>query len=314
MGAGCILVLGGANMDIVASADQGLSPGDSTQGRVCFSPGGVARNVAENLARLGHQVRLISAVGDDPPGHTLLAATRQAGVDVSGCRVLPGLATASYVSVHDADGTLAVAVNDMQVLEHITPAGLAPHAELVRSAALLVLDCNLSDVALGWLFDQRGSKPVFADAVSAAKCLRLRPWLGRLHTLKVNRLEAQALSGLAVESSAEVEAAAAWLHGQGVQQVVVSLGAQGLYFSAKAAPAGEHGWQAALPVRVVNTTGAGDALMAGLVHSHLLHAPLPEAVRLAAGCAALTLSTASANHPDLSVALVAKWLNTPDAR
>ncbi len=305
MGAGQVLVVGGANMDIIASAGQALRSGDSTPGSVRWSPGGVARNVAENLARLGDAVGLISAVGDDAPGHALLAATRQAGVNVSGCQLLIGAATASYVSVHEPDGTLALAVNDMQVLERLTPASLEPQAQAVRDAMLLVLDCNLSDAALGWVFAQRGSAPVFADAVSATKCLRLRPWLAQIHTLKLNRLEAQALSGLPVNSPAEIEAAARALHGQGMAQVVVSLGAQGLYFSG----ATQRGWQAALAVPVLNTTGAGDALLAGLVHSHLQHAALPEAARFAAGCAALTLTTPSANHPDLSAALVAQCLN-----
>jgi pseudouridine kinase len=310
MGAGHVLVIGGANLDIVAHAAQPLRTADSTPGSVHFSPGGVARNVAHNLALLGHDVRLVSAVGDDAPGHALRAATQAAGVDVSACLALPGAATASYVSVHGPDGALAFAVNDMQVLERLAPAALAPHADAVRSAALLVLDCNLSAAALGWLFAQRGDAPVFADAVSAAKCERLRPWLGRLHTLKVNRLEARALSGLPVDSPAEVEAAARWLLGQGVQQVVVSLGAEGLYFRSTT----HEGWLHALLVPVHNTTGAGDALMAGLAHSHLRHSPLPDAARFAAGCAALTLMTPSANHPDLSVALVAQCLDSHEAR
>ena len=305
MVAGHVLAVGGANMDIIASAGQALRSGDSTPGSVRWSPGGVARNVAENLARLGDAVRLISAVGDDAPGHALLAATRQAGVNVSGCPALAGAATASYVSVHEPDGMLAMAVNDMQVLERLTPASLAPHAQAVRDSALLVLDCNLSDAALGWVFAQSGGAPVFADAVSATKCLRLRPWLAQIHTLKLNRLEAQALSGLPVNSPAEIEAAARALHGQGVAQVAVSLGAQGLFFYS----ATHRGWQAALPVSVLNTTGAGDALLAGLLHSHLHHSALPEAARFAAACAALTLTTPTANHPDLSVALVAQCLN-----
>lgn len=309
MVAGHVLAVGGANMDIIVSASQALRSGDSTPGSVRSSPGGVARNVAENLARLGHAVRLISVVGDDAPGHALLAATRQAGVNVSGCLVLPGAASASYVAVHDPDGTLAVAVNDMQVLEQLTPASLAPQAQAVRDAALLVLDCNLSDAALGWLFAQRAAShepaPVFADAVSAPKCLRLRPWLAHIHTLKLNRLEAQALSGLAVNSPAEIEAAARALHAQGVAQVIVSLGAQGLYFSS----ATQCGWQTALTVPVLNTTGAGDALLAGFAHSHLRHTALPEAARFGAACAALTLTTPTANHPGLSAALVAQCLN-----
>ena len=306
-----VLVLGGANIDITASTDRELQPGDSTPGSVCFAPGGVARNIAENLARLGNTTRLLSAVGDDAHGHDLLRATQHAGVDVSGCLQLHGVPTDSYVSVHGANGQLVVAVNDMQALERLTPEALGPHAELVSRATAWVVDCNLPARTLEWLFAQAGGTPVFVDAVSAAKCRRVLPWLHRVHTLKVNRLEAQALSGLPVESRPEVEAAARWLHLQGVKHVVVSLGGQGLHHSAWPTAAstrdateahgtserGESGWHTAASTVAANTSGAGDALMAGLVHSHLRGEPLASAVRFASACAALTLTVAGANNP-----------------
>jgi pseudouridine kinase len=321
MSTGFIVVVGGANVDIGAHAEQALHPGDSIPGRVHWSPGGVARNVAHNLAHLGHEVRLISAVGDDDHGRALLAATRSAGVDTSRCLVLDGATTASYVSVHDADGSLATAVNDMQVLEQLTAAALEPHAAQISSATALVLDCNLPAAVLGWLFAHCGAAPAFVDAVSGVKCRRVLPWLGRVHTLKVNRLEAHALSGLPAASPDGCEAVAAWLHGRGVARVVLSRGAEALYHSAIVGGGSspgqatrERGWQPAPAMNVLGTSGAGDALLAGLVHSHLNRMPLAEAVRFGAGCAALTLTTSLANHPDLSVARVERLLNAQAAK
>lgn len=305
-----VLAVGAANMDISGVASQPLVAGDSTPGRIRCASGGVARNVAENLARLGHDVRLVSAVGDDLYGRSLLQSTRAAGVDVRACWVLPDYATSTYVSLHGGDGDMALAVNDMAILEQITPQRLATQAEQLRHASALVLDCNLSAQALASLFGSARQLPVFVDPVSASKCRRLLPWLGQVHTLKANRLEAQALCGHALRSDADIAAAAAWLHAQGVQQVVLSLGARGVYWSARA---GAQGWQAALPVTVVNATGAGDALLAGLVHQHLRGVGLAQAVLFAVGCAALTLGAAQANHPDLSVATVQQLLRAAPA-
>jgi pseudouridine kinase len=302
---GFVLVVGGANLDVSATTDQILEKGDSTPGRVEFSPGGVARNVAENLARLGHDARLVSAVGDDMQGAGLLHATQRAGVDVQGCLRVAGRRTATYVAVHGADGDMVVAVNDMNVLDSVDADSLAHHAESLRQSAALVVDCNLPEAALAWLFAHAGSAPVFVDAVSAFKCRRVLPWLAQVHTLKVNRLEAQALSGLPVESDAQVQAASQCLHRQGVRRVVVSLGAQGLFYSDVE---GEAGWLAAWEVHVRNTTGAGDALMAGLVHGHLAGEPLHGAARFANACAALTLTADAANHPELGVARVEHML------
>ena len=300
-----ILVVGAANMDIAGSTTHVLAPGDSTPGQIRHGPGGVARNVAENLARLGHRVRLLCAVGDDLFGHSLLAQTRGAGVDVDGCWILPGDATSSYLSLHGPDGDMAVAVNDMSILDRITPQRLQPHVALLRDAAVLLLDGNLPEYALEYLFRNAGSAPVFVDPVSAFKCRRFLPWLGAVSALKANRLEAQALCGWPVDSDLAVARAAQWLHAQGVQQVVLSLGEHGAYWSERG---GHCGWEPALAVPVLNATGAGDALMAGLVHGRLRGQDLAQAVHFAAGCAALTLTAPQANHAGLSDAAVHELL------
>ena len=167
-----VLVLGGANMDISGSTTQPLVLSDSNPGRIRCAPGGVARNVAENLARLGNATRLLTAVGDDLYGRSLLDTTRQAGVDVSGCWVLADESTSTYLSLHGPDGDMAVAVNDMGILECITPERLAPCAPWVQQAAALVVDCNVAAPALEWVFASRGTAPAFVDATSTGVRVR----------------------------------------------------------------------------------------------------------------------------------------------
>jgi pseudouridine kinase len=305
-----VIVLGGANMDISGSTLQPLVLSDSNPGRIRCAPGGVARNVAENLARLGNTTRLLTAVGDDLYGHSLLDTTRQAGVDVDGSWVLADQATSTYLSLHGPDGDMAVAVNDMGILECITPERLVPHAPAVQQAAALVVDCNVGAPALEWLFTNRRSTPVFVDAVSAFKCVRIRPWLPHVHLLKVNRLEAQALCQFAIQTDADIEQAAQCLYTLGVEQLVLSLGERGVFWSegGSARNAGQ-GWHAAPPTTVVNATGAGDALMAGLVHAFVNQQDLPQAIPFALGCAALTLASEHANHPGLSATAVAQYMH-----
>jgi pseudouridine kinase len=300
-----VLVLGGANMDIVAHTPLTLVPGDSTPGHISSSPGGVARNVAENLARLGVDVRLVSAVGDDFYGRRMLELTQQAGVDVQGCWVWPSESTSTYLSLHGPDGDLVAAINDMAILERMTPEKLNVHAHRVQQAAALMADCNLSVAALGWLFAHADDKPVFVEAVSAHKCSRIQPWLGHVHTLKLNRIEAETLTGKPVRDVKQAHAATRHLCDQGVTQVVLSLGEQGVCWRNQL---GEHGLLPAIAVTVVNANGAGDALMAGLVHGHIHGATLAEAVHFGSGCAALTVGCAGANHPSLSVTAVHQLL------
>jgi len=295
-----VWVIGGANLDFAGRSAAALKAGDSNPGRVHASPGGVARNVAENLARLGHLVRLASVLGDDRAGRWLHDATRRAGVDMRACRLEAGVATASYLSLHGPDGKLVGAVNDMAALERLTPQRLAARAPELRRAAAIVIDANLADTTLAWLFTQGFKAPLFADAVSGAKCRRLRPWLDRLALLKANAIEAQALSGLPLRTPRQAERIAAWFHEQGVGRVAISQGESGLLLSEGPVRC----WQMAWPVPVLNVTGAGDALMAALVHGALAGWPLARCADFAAGCAALTLSVAETNHPALSEAAV----------
>ena len=296
-----VVVVGGMNMDLVAQSTQAVIAGDSNPGRIQSAPGGVARNVAENLARLGHAAELFSLVGDDALGQSLLSATRAAGVGVDGVQILAGQGSSTYLSVHTLQGELDFAINDMALLEQLTPERLQTQATRLQAAAALVVDANLSPAALGYVLGGSYAGPIFADAVSLAKCVRLKPWLAAIHTLKVNRLEAQALCGFAVHTHTAAMEAARHLKAQGVKNVVVSLGEDGACW---ADAQGQSGHWSAARIQVVNVSGAGDALLAGLVHGHCQGWPLQAALEFAVACAEITLGSAQANAPDLSVARV----------
>jgi sugar/nucleoside kinase (ribokinase family) len=78
-----VVVIGGANMDVKGRAAERHQQGTSNPGTVTVSPGGVGRNIAENLARLGIDAALITALGHDANGALLREACTSAGVDMS---------------------------------------------------------------------------------------------------------------------------------------------------------------------------------------------------------------------------------------
>lgn len=283
-----VLVVGGANLDLLAIGHGPLLLGDSNPARLHSQPGGVARNIAERLAQLGQPVRLVSVLGDDDAGQHILRQGQAAGIDMGGCQVLAGAATARYVSLHQPDGELLLAVNDMALLQRLTPAVLHAEAAALQSAATVVVDANLDPDTLAALWALPAAVPLWADAVSAAKCPRLLPGLARLHTLKPNRLEALQLSGL--PASTADASLAAWLLDAGVRQVALSLGAGGLLLCGRDAD-GQR-WQhhqPALPVPVQHVNGAGDALLAGLLRAQLAGwGPAPSAA-FAVACASQAL-------------------------
>ncbi|HRI98729.1 MAG TPA: carbohydrate kinase family protein, partial [Nocardioides sp.] len=171
--AGTVVVVGGANVDVKARTSAPLIEATSNPGTVLRTPGGVGRNVAENLALLGSKVALVSVVGSDPDGDWLLHETAMAGVDVE--PVLRGGQTGRYVAVLDAGGDLVAGVSDMAATDAVTPEVL--DHDLLRTASLVVVDGNLpvptidAVLALG--------VRVVIDPVSVTKAARISSLLSQ---------------------------------------------------------------------------------------------------------------------------------------
>lgn len=223
-----IITIGSANIDIAGYSYASLNYADSNPGKIKFTPGGVGRNIAHNLALLGKNSWLITAVGDDFYGQSLLAQTTQSGVNVDKCLIVHGENTSSYLSLLDNTGEMLVAINDMTISEHISAEFLSQHIEFIQGAKVIVADCNLSESTLVWLLNNAGKVPVFVDPVSAWKCVKIREHLAQIHTLKPNRLEAETLSGISLSGRDDAEKVAAWFHTHGLNRLVLSMGGRSL--------------------------------------------------------------------------------------
>ncbi|GAK87897.1 pseudouridine kinase [Vibrio ponticus] len=255
------VVIGGANMDLCGRSNDELVLGDSNPGSLTSSAGGVGRNIADNLGRLGSQVQFIGAIGDDKWGEQLKQACQLANVGVDHCVTVTGATTSSYLSIHGPDGEMQIALNDMALIEQLNSETLAARDGVLSRCGALVLDANLSESALDYLFSVHSDKPIFVDPVSSVKAHKLLPYLGRIHTLKPNKIEAELLSGIKIDSLEQLPEVANALHDKGVKQLLISLGSQGAFSST----ATEQRFIPASATQVNNVTGAGDALMAGLM-------------------------------------------------
>ncbi|MEQ1966186.1 PfkB family carbohydrate kinase [Xenorhabdus nematophila] len=299
------VTVGASNMDITSLASTELLKKDSNPGKIKYTLGGVARNIAHNIATLKNESYLISVFGDDAYGKRLFRETRLAGVDVSHSHILNEERTSSYNSIIDSKGEFQTAVSDMDILKKLTPELLNKSKSLIERAGLLVIDCNLTEEALEWLFKNSGDIPVFVNPVSAHKAGIIRNWLSYIHTIRPNKLEAEKISGIKINSMEKAKSVTLWFHEQGVQRVILSMGAEGVYYSELDYISGH---SPALPVNLINTTGSGDAMMAGLVHCTLAGMDFEESVHFAQSCAALVLSTESNYSLTLSPFAAAKLL------
>ena len=306
-----VVVIGGANVDIHGKSSKPMVVSDSNPGEVHIAAGGVARNIAENLARFEIDTRLISAVGADHNGKFLLRLTRDAGVNVEGVREFATASTSTYLSVLDDQGDMMLAVNDMAIIERLTVDALQASRAMLKQASLLVIDANLRQETLAWLLATASNVPVFADTVSAAKADRLREQLEQIHTLKTGTIEAEALTGLPANTVGQLKKVTADLHSSGVQRVFITRGEKGVYFS-DGESQGLHSIKPGQP-DIRNAGGAGDAFLAGLVYSWLQDWGSSHSLRFAVAAANLTLTHAGTNHPELSVHRVNQIMEPEDA-
>jgi pseudouridine kinase len=260
-----IVVLGGANLDIKSRITGKNVPGTSNPGETRTSPGGVARNIAENLARLGGKASLFSVVGDDAIGDRLRREARMAGIDTALLQWRRGI-TGSYCAVLDTKGELLVAVSDMHLIDSLKASDITRHKDVLGAADLLVADANLPPACLIALarLAARAKVPLVIDPVSVPKAKRLVELLKLklpIMALTPNRDELAVLAGIPVKTAPDLARAARRLHDMGVVHVLVGLGAAGCFVSS------DDGSQHKIPSKgtggVKDVTGGGDAMVAG---------------------------------------------------
>ena len=291
-----IVVVGGINVDICGQSFSPLIPRDSNPGLVRMSLGGVGRNIAHNLSLLGERVFLLTALAEDSYGQWVREDCAKNGIDLRWACSVPEGRTSTYVYLEGPDGDMALAVCDGEIAKYITVDYLEDRLSVLNGASAVVIDTNLSEDAVAWLA-RNCTAPLFADAVSVTKAKKLRPVLDRLHTVKPNRIEAEALCGVRVTDEASAERAAEALLDAGVQRVFLSLGADGLYCAA----GNERLMVPCPPAEPVNDTGGGDALTAGLVRAYTAGLNIRDSASLALACAAIAVEGIDTINPRLSL-------------
>ena len=289
------VVVGGVNMDIGGRSFGRLVEADSNPGQVNMSLGGVGRNIAHNMALMGVDVKLLTAMGEDVHGSRIAASCLELGIDASHALRVSDCATSTYLYIADQRGEMAMALSDMEICKRITPGYLAANQQLLQNAQVIVADTNIPEETLVYLAENC-SAPLFCDPVSTSKAEKLRPILNKIHTLKPNRLEAELLSGIPIREKQDAEAAAKALLQKGVQRVFLSMGADGVY----AATAETQLWFSNLPGKMVNTTGCGDAFMAALVWAYLQELDLSDTARAGLAAASVAMESEETINPAMS--------------
>ncbi len=184
-----VCAIGGINLDIKGITDNLSHAADSHIGKIHTAPGGVARNVAENLSRLKIPVYLLGCIGTDGNGKIVSDKTNEAGVNTEHIMTSDKINTAVYLSVSDNEGNLISAVNDMkESLNMITVEYLKEKTKVITNSRIIFADTNLNKESLQYVITTANENkiPLYIDTVSGKKSSVIKDLQGKIDYLSPN--------------------------------------------------------------------------------------------------------------------------------
>lgn len=296
---GHVVVIGASNVDIKGRGTGSVFSRVKNPGKIEISAGGVGRNIAENLSLLGVPTVLLSAMGHEGLSHLILDSTKGSGVDTSRLLYCDDVHSGIFMAIINPRGESDASVSDMSVLSRITPEYVKSNIDAFERASFLVLDADLPEETLILCLTvakERGI-PVCVEPVSTAKAQVIGSMLSDITMTTPNKEELEVMVDRSIVTEEDIINAGAELLERGVKYVIVTLGAEGVYCVSEEFK----GFVPSISTIVVDSVGAGDALVAGVVAGFLNNMSIYESLRLGVASATLTLTTGRAVYPALSM-------------
>jgi len=290
-----VTVIGASNVDITGFTKHELIYKDANIGTMKTSAGGVGRNIAENLSRLDFEVNLVSIFGDDPLSDFIVNHNIDVGIDVSESLFLKNAATSTFIAIMDSHNDLALGISAMDIYDNIDTEKLLSKQQ-DKQADYLVLETNFDEKTLQFATKLYPNTKIVLDTVSGKKAMKALSVLPHLFILKTNLLEAEMMSHIKVKDNNYTELIQ-WFLDSGVKNVFITLGKEGVIYG----NASKIAHQNAIPSTVINTIGAGDSFVAGLIYADSLNKDIDQCARYGMAAASITVGHNEAVSPDMKV-------------
>lgn len=259
-----IVCIGAALVDEIFISQNPIHIGTSNPSNFSKSAGGVARNVAGFLAQLNHPIELITHFGMDSEGKWMIEKCIEVGIGIKHS-LHNEKATGRFLALLHPNGELHTGASHSHIETEISPDFLHGKTDFLKTAELLVIDCNLSKKTIDWLLDfsVQNHIPIIVEPVSLSKSKKIKDitWNNVL-LYTPNELELDVL-----DDSQNKEKHIFNLHQQGLKNLWIRSGKDGstIYNSHKTIHL------AASQISVIDSTGAGDGALAGWIHGWLLN-------------------------------------------
>ncbi len=301
-----VIIIGGINIDIEGVPFNQIKYHDSNPGKIRLSYGGVGRNIAENLARLGGECAMVSCVGDEPMSLGAMEHLRKLGVDVSHIRVFQEEMPSMYLSILDDRHDMELGISDMEIIDHMTPEYIDEIRPFLDTASVVALDGNLTEEMLEHATDVLRGTKLFFDPVSASKGVRVRDFAGRFFAVKPNRIEAEAILDMKIKTDGDVRDAGRRFMELGVSKVFITLGEDGVFYMEE----GDSGFiRPSKDLVIRSATGAGDSFSACILLGLSRGFGAKKIAEMGMAASRITMSTQRAVSEEISMELIEELMN-----
>jgi pseudouridine kinase len=295
-----ITVIGASNIDLIGFSKEKLIFKDSNIGTLETVLGGVGRNIAENLARLGQKVEFLSVFANDEFATRIKDSCNDLDISIDHSITVNYSGTSVFIAIMDRQNDLALGLSAMDIYNTIPDSFILNSLDHISQNKYCLLETNMPISILELVTEKLPDVRFALEAVSAKKALKAKSILNKVYILKCNLLEGQLLADFEVNYEEDCEKLVEHFLSLGVKKVFITMGKDGVAYGDSMGC-----WIAQTNIiEAVNTNGAGDAFMAGLLYAEVNGFDMYKMVQFASACAKLTIQHKNAVHPDLNEILM----------
>ena len=297
-----VVGIGATNVDIYCKSKIEIKDHYDHPSNISYTPGGVTRNILENIHKLGLNTKLLTCVGDDIYGSYLLEKIKESGIDNTNIDVIKGGRTGLFVQVQDKNNDMHIAMCDMNIFSHIDVKFIKKKEKIFKGASGIVLDPSLDKEVLDYIFDNFADIPIFVDPISDMYAKKIRPYLPKIYCIKPNQSELGVLANMKIDNHIDLLMAYEKVLKKGVKKVYVSLGKDGCMYNDD----DNHIYTRCFKAveKMVNASGAGDSFFAAIIYSYVTGLSLDDTIDYALGAGIAAIICEETINPKLSVNLI----------
>ena len=223
-------------------------------------------------------------------------------VDVSDSLILENEETSIYLSILDSNGEMNVAISSMEIFKKLTPEYLKQKNKKIESSEIVIVDTNLEIETIKYITDLKKKSKIIVDTVSTKKAEKIKDNIGDFYTIKPNKIEAELLSGIKINTNDDLDRAGKYFLDKGVKNIFITLGSEGVYYIND----NKKGIIKNPKITPVNVTGGGDAFVAGIAYAEFYGKSIEEAARFGIGASLLTILDENTISDKISVKNIEK--------